>query len=139
MFFFQFFVDLLSSISSLNICLVKNLIFSGFLSTGSPQSHNPNHKSKRLARVDFGPFLMHFLKIFFYRYFFFAILFMGSSQFHVQGHVFDLFTQVGCRVHSRIFNMFPSYRQVSILYIFLMCSAFHNIFYGVGLFNHFCL
>jgi hypothetical protein len=65
LFFFHFFIDLLSSISSLNICLVKNFIFSGFLSTGSPRSHDPNHKSKRLARVDFGPFLMHFFKIFF--------------------------------------------------------------------------
>jgi len=33
------------------------------------------------------------------------------------------------------FYMFLSYRQVSISYIFLMCLAFLNIFYGVDLFS----
>ena len=70
---------------------------------GLSWSHNLGYRSKRLVRVDFGLFF----KAFFFKYFFprivFALLFMGSSQSYVLGHVFDLFTWVGCWVHSRIF------------------------------------
>jgi hypothetical protein len=44
---------------------------------------------------------MSFFKSFFHIFFvsgFFAFLFIGTSQFHVVGHVFDLLTWVGYRV-----------------------------------------
>ena len=52
-------------------------VFSGFLSARSPRSDDPNHKSKRLAQVDFGHFLKHFLKIFFLFVFFFCYSIYG--------------------------------------------------------------
>jgi hypothetical protein len=58
---------------------------------GSSQSHDLSHKSEKLAQVNFGLFLKHFFQIFFAGIFS-SILLMGSSQFNVLDHVFDLLT-----------------------------------------------
>jgi hypothetical protein len=52
---------------------------------------------------------------------FFSLCYLwGSSQFHVLGYVFDLFTRVGFRVHSRIFL------YVSIISTGLSLCAWHR-------------
>jgi len=114
--------------------LVKNLdslFFSDLALIESLWSHDLGHGSKRLAQVDFGLFLKHFFQIFLPVFFRFSIYRVISIS--CPSHVFDLFTGVGCLVHLRLLFIFISYQQVSISYIFLKCSAFRNIFYGVSL------
>jgi hypothetical protein len=96
------------AISSIDIYLIKNfayLCFLGLSLLGSPHSHDLDHRSKRIARVDFG-FL---LKYFSYKSFaciFFTFLLIEPSQLHILDCVFDLLTEVGYWVRSRFFLLF---------------------------------
>jgi len=115
-------------------------VFLNLSLTGSPWSHDLGYGSKRLAWV----WLLSFKKKTIYQYFFFALLFSGSSQFHVVGHVFDLFTRVGCRVHLRLFflSFFICFHHTSkcLFFKFFCCvRPFVIFFYGTSLFNHFLL
>jgi hypothetical protein len=142
-FFALFFLLILFSILSLNICLIMNLAFLFFfclLLIGSPRSHDLGHRFEKLAQVDFDFFVKNFFSNrFFGGIFFFALLFMGSSQFHFLGHVFDLLTRIGYQVHSRLFYVFFSY--ISIISTCVNSLHFPDVFGLVqyflwcGLFN----
>jgi len=95
------------------------------------QPHDLGHRFERLARVNFYLFLKYFFSNIFFFGIFFRFAIYGVISFSC--HVFDLFTRINCQIHSRFFfypffYMFPSYWWMSILYIFMTCSTFYNIF-----------
>jgi hypothetical protein len=113
LFFYWFFF----LISSLNICLVKNLaffIFLGFSLTGSPRFYNPGNRSEGLAWVNFRLFLKYFFNIFLIVCFCFPIYMDISISYH----------------RSCVWFVDPSWLWVSLkaffVNFFLLC--FHKFF-----------
>jgi hypothetical protein len=110
------------SISSFNICLIKNfdsLFFSGLLSMGSPRSHDTGYKSERLAQVDFNIFLKYFFQLFFLPvFFFFGSLFIGLSQFYILNQVFNLLTRLVVRF---VWGFFISFHYISRCPLLIFC------------------
>jgi hypothetical protein len=88
------------------------------------------HESKRLARVDFGLFLKHFFQMFLPIFFCFSIyrVISISCPRSCVWFVHRSWLSASLEAFFNLFFMFISYQQVSISYIFLMCSAFRNIF-----------
>jgi hypothetical protein len=118
---------------SLDFCF---FIFSCLLLMESPWSHDLSYKYERLTRVNFDLFLNIFFSNIVFGNTFFALLFMGPSQFYVLDYILICslrlarFTQ-GLYIYICVcVCVFPSYQQVFISYIFLMCSVFLIFFYG---------
>ena len=98
-----FFIEFFLSISSLNVCLINN-----FVSLFFEVCLERVHHSLMVWVINLKDYLK-LTSVFFLNIFcqcFFAFLFIGSSQFHVECHMFDLLTRVGCRVCSRFFVIF---------------------------------
>jgi len=124
---------------SLDFCF---FIFSCLLLMESPWSHDLSHKYERLTRVNFDLFLNIFFSNIVFGNTFFALLFMGPSQFYVLDYILICslglarFTQ-GLYICVCVCVSIIS-TSIHFLYFFDVFGLF-NIFLWLGLFSYFCL